>query len=185
MTGEVRPNGGSDVSPMDRRGRPISSYVLGAANEIARQAISYAEKLSIDPAVAADLLEEAAATVSRTVTRKQMTDGSIQDLQSYLFRAFLRRLNKKYKRILPIAEAFQANVLDSRNSVDPRTSFENKILIDEFLTNCDPLTRDIFCLRIEGRSWKEIGRAYRISRRAAESRFNQRLQKVRKRLGLR
>ena len=169
---------------MDRRGRPISPSILSAANEIARRAISYAEKLSIDPAVAADLLEEAAATVSRTLTRKQMTDGTIQDLQSYHFRAFLRRLNKKYKRILPIAEAFHADVLDSRNSIDPRTSLDKKILVDELLMQCDPVTRDMLCRRIEGFTWNEIGRSYRISSHAAESRFGQTFRKVLRRLGL-
>lgn len=184
MRGKAGANSRLSVNPLDRRGRPIIPAVLRAADEIARRAIGYAQKLSVDPAVAADLLEEAAATVSRTVMRQQMSGRSIQDLQSYLFRSFLRRLNRKHKRSLPVAEAFQAKVLASSNSIDPRKLFENKILIDEFLTHCDPVTRDILCHRIEGRSWNEIGRIYQISRRAAESRFNQKLQKVRQRLGL-
>lgn len=184
MRGEASANSGFSVSPIDRRGRPIIPAVLKAADDIARRAIGYAEKLSLDPAVAADILEEAAATVSRAVIRQQISGDKIHDLQSYLFRSFLRRLNNKQKRMLPVAEALHVNILASRNSIDPRKLFENKILIDEFLTHCDPVTRDILCRRVEGRSWHEIGRAYRMSRRAAESRFNQRLQRVRKRLGL-
>lgn len=185
MTNEVRPNGGGfRVSPVDGVGRLINPAVVKAAEQIAWRAIGYAEKLSIDPSIAANILEEAASTVSRTIARQQSAEGSILDLQSYLFRAFLRRLNRKHKRNLLVANVFRANALGSQNSVDPRSPLENKILIDEFLTHCDPVTRDILCHRIEGRSWKEIADAFGISRRAAESRFNQRLQKVRKRLGL-
>jgi hypothetical protein len=49
---------------MDQRGRPISPPVLSAAEEVSRRAIHHAERLLVDPAVAANLLEEAAATVS-------------------------------------------------------------------------------------------------------------------------
>ena len=71
------------------------------------------------------------------------------------------------------------------DSVDPRPSIENKILIDEFLMQCDPATRDMLWRRIVGFSWKEIGVSYGVSSHAAESRFNQAFQKVRRRLGLR
>jgi hypothetical protein len=64
MDGGARPpNGSFSVSPVDRLGRPISPVVQHAAEEIGRRAIEHAEKLLIDPAVAAGLLEEAAATV--------------------------------------------------------------------------------------------------------------------------
>jgi DNA-directed RNA polymerase specialized sigma24 family protein len=93
-------------------------------------------------------------------------------------------VNKQHKRDLSMAQALQIDALASRNSVDPRASLEQKLLIDEFLMQCDPATRDMFCRRIEGFSWKEIGQSYRISSHAAESRFSQIFQKVRGRLGL-
>ena len=185
MVEEARPNGGGvRVNPVDRLGRRITPPVLRAAEEIGRRAIRHAEKLLIDPAVAANLLEEAAATVSRAISAKPMGQHPVRDLQSYLFRAFLRRVNKRHKRDLSISQALQIHALATRNSVDPRASFEQKILIDEFLMQCDPATRDMFCRRIEGLSWKEIGLSYRISSHAAESRFSQVLQKVRARLAL-
>ena len=62
MDGGARPsNHEVRLSPIDRLGRPISVLVLDAAEEIGRRAIEHAEKLLIDPAVAATLLEEAAA----------------------------------------------------------------------------------------------------------------------------
>ena len=177
--------GGVRVNPVDRRGRPISPAVLNAAEEIGRRAVRHAERLLIDPAIAANLLEEAAATVSRAMSAKEISQHPIRDLHSYLFRAFLRRVNKKRKRELSLAESLRFHTREVPNSIDPRSSIENRILIDEFLTQCDPTTRDMFWRRIVGFSWKEIGWSYKISSHAAESRFNQIFQKARKRLGLR
>ena len=52
------------------------------------------------------------------------------------------------------------------------------------LSCCDPITRDMFIRRNQGFSWKEIGEVYSISAHAAESRFGQALQRVRRKLGL-
>jgi DNA-directed RNA polymerase specialized sigma24 family protein len=62
---------------------------------------------------------------------------------------------------------------------------ESKRLLDEFLTQCDPVTRDMLYRRIQGFSWKEICKVHGISAHAAEARFSQAFQRVRKRLGLR
>ena len=177
--------GGVRVNPVDPLGRRISPAVVNAAEKIGRRALGHAERLLIDPAVAANLLEEAAATVSRAMRAKAMSPRPIRDLHSYLFRAFLRRVNKRQKRELSLAEALRILVREAPKSVDPRPSIENKILLDEFLMQCDPTTRDLLCRRIVGFSWKEIGWSYRISSHAAESRFNQTFHKTRRRLGLR
>jgi DNA-directed RNA polymerase specialized sigma24 family protein len=177
--------GGVHVNPIDRRGRRISPAVLNAAEEIGRRALRHAERLHIDPAIAANLLEEAAATVSRAMSAKGMSLHPIRDLDSYLFRAFVRRLNKRYKRDLSSAESLRTYARQAPNYVDPRLSIENKILVDEFLMQCDPTTRDMLWRRVVGFSWNEIGRSYRTSSHAAESRFNQAFQKARRKLGLR
>jgi DNA-directed RNA polymerase specialized sigma24 family protein len=186
MAEKAHPNeGGVRVNPIDRRGRPIDPAVLKAAEDIGRRALRHAGRQLIDPAVAANLLEEAAATVSRAMSAPAMRQRPILDLHSYLFRAFLRRLNKRHKRELYLAESLRTHGQAVPNSVDPRPSIENEILIDEFLMHCDPTTRDMFWRRIAGFSWREIGWSYRISTHAAESRFNQAFQKARKKLGLR
>ena len=183
MPGQAGENGAARVSPMDRCGRPISPTVLRAAEEISRRAIQHAEKLFVDPAVAANLLEEAAAAVSRALKAKNAHEP-VRDLESYLFRAFLRRLNRSKQRQALLAEAVELQAFLSRISWDPRRGLEMKIFIDEFLMRCDPAMRDVLCRRIEGCSWKEIGWIYRISSHAAESKFSQALQKVRRRLRL-
>lgn len=183
MAGEARSNDAVRVSPVDHRGRPISPLVLNAAEEISRRAIQHAQKLLIDPAVAANLLEESAAAVSRALGAPAGPPRPVRDLEAYLFRAFLRRLNRTRKRQLLVGSTeFRAA---AQSASDPRRAFEMKILIDEFLMRCDPVTRDVFYRRVEGCSWSEIGWAYRISSHAAQSKFSQKLQRVRKKLGLR
>ncbi len=187
MDGGARPpNHSFRISPVDRLGRRISPSVLDAAEGVGRRAIEYAEREQIDPAVAATLLEEAAATVSRALDAKRhRTQNTVRDLPSYLFLAFIRRVNRTKKRQLLLEDAVRVRSAGSHNSTDPEAELELKILVDELLTRCDPVTRDMFYRRIQGFSWKEVGSSYGISGHAAESRFNQALHKIGVRLGLR
>ena len=177
--------GGLRVHSVDRRGRPISPAVHNAAEEIGLRALRHAERLLIDSAIATNLLEEAAAAVSRATSKGSSPQPLIRDLNSYLFRAFIRLLNKRYKQEMSAAESLRIHAREAPNSLNPGPSIENKILIDEFLMQCDPATRDMFWRRMMGFTWREIARSYRISTHAAESRFSQALQKVRRKLGLR
>jgi DNA-directed RNA polymerase specialized sigma24 family protein len=171
MGGGAQPSDRSfPISPVDRLGRRISPVVLEAAEEIGRRAIQHAEKLLIDPAVA---------------TRKRCTKSEVRDLHSYLFRAFIRRINRIKKRELLLDGAVHELALGAHNSTDPRTSLELKILVDELLTRCDPVTRNMFFRRLGGFSWKEIGSQHGISDHAAESRFSQALRRIAESLGLR
>ena len=180
------PNRNFRISPVDRLGRRISPSVLDAADKVGRRAIEHAEKEFIDPAIAVNLLEEAAATVSRALKGKRhSTQNAVRDLPSYLFFAFLRRVNRTKKRQLLLEGAVSVHPAGSHTSTDPVAELEMKILLDELLANCDPATRDMFYRRVQGFSWKEIGLSYGISRHAAEARFNQALHKIGKRLGLR
>jgi len=186
MVEKENPNPGRvHVSPVDPLGRRIDPTVLNVAEVIRQRALRHAERLLIDPAVAINLLEEAAATVSRVMSAKAITQHPIKDINSYLFRAFLRRINKKHRRQGLLRESLRIHVLEALNGTDPRQSLENKILIDEFLTRCGPTTPDMVWRHMAGFSWKEIGRLYGISSHAAESRVNQALQKATRRLGLR
>jgi len=109
MDGGARPPHRSfRISPVDRLGRRISPSVLDAAEEVGRRAIEHAERELIDPAVAATLLEEAAATVSRALDAKRHhTQNAVRDLPSYLFLAFIRRVNRTKKRQLLLEDAVQ------------------------------------------------------------------------------
>ncbi len=184
MDGGARPPKRSfRVNPVDRLGRRMSPAVHDAAEEIAHRAILHGEKLHIDPAVAASLLEEAAARVSRAIDRKRdSNEQPVRDLRAYLFRAFLRLVNKAVKRQLQVADAIRTLSVTSHNSTDPLAQLERKILVDELLTRGDPVARDMFYRRTQEFSWDEIGLSYGISGHAAESRFSQALRKIRERL---
>ena len=186
MHGSARPlNRNLRISPVDRRGRTIGHPVLVAAEKIGRRAMEHAEQLLFDPAIAATLLEEAAASVSRALLSKRHSrQAGVRDLPSYLFRAFIRRINRVKKRQLIQEAAILAHFAESPNSTDPNANLDLKILVDELLTRCDPVTREMFYRRIQGFSWKEIGFSYGISEHAAESRFGQAIHKLAKKLGL-
>jgi DNA-directed RNA polymerase specialized sigma24 family protein len=186
MDGVARPlNRNLRISPIDRRGRAIGTSVLNAAEQIGRRAIDYAGQMLIDPAIAATLLEEAAATVSRTINSKRHSSQSgVLDLPSYLFRAFIRRVDRAKKRQLIQEAAITAHSAESPNSRDPKADLDLKILIDELLTRSDSVTRDMFYRRIQGFSWNEIGSLYDISGHAAESRFSQAIRKLAQKLDL-
>ena len=186
MDGGARPpNRSFLVSPVDRLGRRISPVVLDVAEEIGRRAIEHAERLLIDPAVGAGLLEEAAATVSRALaSKKNCTQANVRDLPSYLFRAFLRRVDRIRKKQLTEVADVPLPTLGSGNSTDPHAAIEMKILVDELLTRCDAATREMFYRRIQGFSWKEIGRSYGISGDAAKVRFSEALRRIGEKLGL-
>lgn len=179
--GEYRPQNRLQLSPIDRFGRAIDPAVLEAAEELGQGVIEYAERAVGDPAVSANLLEESAAAVSRVLRIQQQDNGTpIRDLRSYLFKAFIRRVNRvAYRR-----HASGNSPWLTPMAMPAAESLDRKILIEEFLRRCDPIICEMFYRRIEGFSWKEIGKKYGISAHAAESRFGQALQRVRKRLGL-
>src|SRR6266550_6684748 len=158
MAGGVLPNSGFRINPVDRLGRSMSPLVVHAAEQIGRRAIQHAENMTIDPAVAASLLEEAAAAVSRAIDRKRdYNQQPVRDVRAYLFRAFLRRVNKAKKRQLMVENAVRLLSASSSNSTDPLAELELKIFIDEFLTDGDSVARDMFYRRTQDLSWRDIG----------------------------
>jgi len=183
MPEEAGQKSNASLSPVDHRGQAITPPVLSAAEEISRRAIRHAERESIDPAVAANLLEEAAAAVSRALRARCGNEAPVRNLEAYLFRAFLRRLNKTKKRQLRLDEAI-GFLASTPKTWDPSRAVEMKILLDEFLMKCDPEMRDVLYRRIAGSSWKEIGWVYQISSHAAEAKFSQAFRKVKRKLGL-
>ena len=89
------------LNSVDHFGRDIDPETLAAAQIIAPRAIAYAVHLIGCPAQATSLLEEAAATVSRAIRRRtEAGKPAVVNLQAYLFRAFLRRVNVARRRDL-------------------------------------------------------------------------------------
>ncbi len=185
MDGGVRPPKlNARISPVNRLGRSISPPVLEAAEEIVNRAVEHAEQLLVDPAVAATLLEDAAAAVSRAL-RSDIVPQSprVRDLPCYLFRAFIRRVNRVKRQQLIAEAALVSHFTAAPRSTNPTVEIEVHILIDELLARCDSKTRDMFYRRIHGFSWKQIGASYGMSAHAAETSFGKAIRRLAKRLG--
>jgi DNA-directed RNA polymerase specialized sigma24 family protein len=169
------------ISPIDRHGRTISPEVLEVAHEIGARALRFAERQLGDSAIAASLLEEAAATVSRAIiVQSRNGNPRIRDLQAYLFRAFIRRVDRVKRKELRLLE--YSNHFQQSPGSDPSHELELKLLVDELLTRCDNMARNMFYRRMEGFSWQEIGKVYGVSAHAAEGRFDRALKRLRKAL---
>ena len=169
------------LNSVDLSGREISPTVLSVANRIAPKAITYAERLLGDPAVAMNLFEQAAASVSEAIKTKQANGSDVRDLAAYLFRAYIRLVSEAKRK----DAALQASLdTQAENQIWHRDLMraEAALLLDEIMGTCDRLTREVAFRRLEGLSWKEIGEQFGLSGHAAEVRFSKALDRARKRL---
>jgi DNA-directed RNA polymerase specialized sigma24 family protein len=179
----MRPKRNRSAAPLlnstDRLGRVIDPSILSAAEQIARTALSYGEKLLGDSALAASLLEEAAANVSETLRRKaRIGTPPIKDLGGYLFRAYARRMRVERETQLTLdfgTEQDWENHANRPDDADP----ERQLLVKQVLGSCDPVTREIVYRRLEGLSWKEIEVSSGVPANAAKLKFSKSLRRLR------
>ena len=179
MAGPVR-SGSFRISPVDRLGRRIDPAVLAAVEEILARAVAYGLKLLGDPAVIANLLEEAAAVVTRRL--RSQGPQQIQNVPRYLYRCFKRKVNRAKRKQVVTVSLLEAD-LRKPAWADPSAQFYMKILADELMARCDFITQDMEWQRQwEGDSWKEVGRVHGMSAHAAQERCRHVLQQVREKL---
>lgn len=172
------------LNSVDRHGRKIDPAVLVAAEEVFQRAIEQGMKLSCDPAVVANVLEEVAADLSERLEGQNGTGSAtpIRNLPGYVFHSFVRQLNRlKSKQLVLVSAEATAMDLTSRWA-DPSVEFETKILVGECLAQCDFVIRDMFWRRAQGFSWDEVGEIHSMSGHAAEVRFRRAIEDVQKRL---
>ena len=167
------------LNAVDRLGRPIEPCVLSVAQEMAPQALAYAENFIGDPCVAMNLLEEAAATVSEAVRAKETARiPPIRDMRAYLYRAFLRRIGEEERSEARLQEALEDDLrLGETMSIEARV--ETKLVLKQILSMCDRKTRAIIWGRIEGRSWDEISYDVVMSNHAARLHYSKALRAIR------
>lgn len=171
------------LNPVDRLGRKIDDTVFAAAEAIFPRAFEHGLKLLGDPAIVMTALEEVAATVSRAVAAKDPPGEpvAIRDMPGYLFRAFLRHINRLKRKQLALVSLSEVSQIPPVWA-DPSRELELKILADECLGQCDPVAQDMFWRRMQGFSWEEIGKVYDESAHAAEARFSAAMRRARARL---
>jgi DNA-directed RNA polymerase specialized sigma24 family protein len=166
------------LNAVDRQGREIDPDVYSVCEEIAGRAFAQADKILGDPALSATLLEEAAATVSRTLREKSSAGKPpIRNLPNYLFVALMRRVRQVKGR--------QVLVEDSEDidweAHSPRTDLseaERRVLVDELLVSCDETTRDIILGWMDDLSWQEIATNIGATSNAAKLRFRRAIKRI-------
>jgi RNA polymerase sigma factor (sigma-70 family) len=165
----------------DSLGRQIDPAVLSAATEIGPRAVSYAERVLGDSAVAMNLFEEAATAVTQAVEQKRVTaKPQIQNLPGYLFRTFVRLVAAEQTKRNQERQLITGDI--ERFGVDDRARLHAGLLLNEVLATCDKVSREITIRRLEGFSWDEIAEEYGISSHTARNRFSRTLQRARKAL---
>lgn len=178
-------NGSSNLprlNTIDRLGRDIDSAVLAAAEEVFPRALEHGLKLLSDSAVVANALEEVSAVVSRVLRAGNSPSdaNAVKNLPGYVFRAFVRHVNRLKRRQLVLVESNGDG--PPHRWADPSRDLEMKILVDECLAECDFVARDMFWRRVQGFSWAETGKLHGLSGHAAEVRFRHALRRAQSRL---
>lgn len=174
------------LNRIDRRGRNIDSTVHAAAEDIFPRALEHGLKLLGDAAVVANVLEEVAAAVSRVVRADAELNGeaiSIKNLPGYVFRAFVRHVNRLKRKELVLVGSNGDGQVHLPRWADPSHDFETRILVDQCLAQCDVVTQDMFWRRVQGFSWNDIGKIHGLTAHAAEVRFRHALRRAQARLG--
>ena len=167
------------MTAVDPLGRLVEPIVLSVAQEIAPQALSYAEKFVGDPCVAMNLLERAAGAVSEAVHAKEAAKvPPIRDLRAYLYRAYLRRIaaERQDETCVQLSDEDQ---LIPNEALDMEARVETKLLLNQILGMCDRKTRAIIWGRMEGRSWDEIAYELVMSNHAARLHYSKALRVIR------
>lgn len=173
------------LNEADTAGRRIAPGVLSVAREMGPRLIAYAEGIVGDSAIAATCLEEAAASVSAAIEEKQRTGAAaVRNLEAYLFRTFIHLIDKAKQRGTALEQSLQeygdANLVSSEDGRE-----EARVLANEILAACDPISGRIVMLHLEGWSWDEIAEKFGLSRHAAETRYRKALDRARKTLKIR
>jgi hypothetical protein len=167
------------MNAVDPLGRPIEPSVLSVAQEIAPQALCYAEKFVGDPCVAMNLLEKAAGAVSEAVLAKEAARvPPIHDLRAYLYRAYLRRIAAERQDETCMQLSAEDHLIRNE-ALDMEARVETKLLLKQVLGMCDRKTRAVIWGRMEGRSWDEIAYELVTSNHAARLHYSKALRAIR------
>ena len=173
------------ISQTDEHGNRVSSEVVEAAHRIWDRVLQYLRCTGQDVAPAAEILEAACHSVSRTV-RRSLKRNSVRNLDSYLLWAFIRKHNRRMireGRIQYVESLESLAKVNSEPQSDWVTVLEDEIHLKQLLCYLDERTRDMLMRRIWGDSWADIGKRLGISAHNAEVQFANGIKKARERLG--
>lgn len=173
------------IQSLDKRGRPIDSELLDAAQRNWKRVLSYAQRQRQDASRAADIFEAVVHSLANRIQRHPRTAVRVESLDYYLFWAFTRRLNRLLAREPVIEYVGSLDDLASlRGAQDPDWALriEQELLLKELQGHMSQRMRHIFFLRESGYSWKEISGQLGIGVSNLKVLFGYSMRKVRKRI---
>lgn len=166
-------------------GTAVDTDLLDAARRNWARVRSYAERYQQDSAKAADILEVVLLSLSRARRAHRKSGSPIRNLDSYLYVAFVRRLNRHVARQPKIQFVGSLQDLEALSGIQTRGKpplVEDEFLVNELLKYANRRTRDMFFLRTSGYSWKEVARILRTTANSAQVLFNNGIGKARARI---
>jgi DNA-directed RNA polymerase specialized sigma24 family protein len=166
---------------VDRKGRQIRADVRSAAHEVWEEACRRTQSVLVDPAQAADVMEDSVAQVSRYLDRMGAPSSSPKKGLLWLAcsRA-LRRLAAKSRRLEPAGGAVElsTSVVDHRWSrqADARLDLEN------IVRKLSERNSVVLALRGAGYDWEEVAQTLGTSVATVRNSFWREIRNVRQKL---
>lgn len=172
------------INDRDHHGRPLEPIVIQAARAIWERVCRAVILKLKDPGRAPEIIEAAAAAVSRALQRPGR--DPIRDMEAYLAWACIRRINRiaaRENREQTGHEIVTLEALTANKAGRPEDDLVDELYVKELLSNMDPGTREIFMMRVAGYSWGEIAkmRGY-ASGHSAEVQFGKKWKAARGRI---
>ncbi|MGD0326633.1 MAG: hypothetical protein ABSD45_23170, partial [Terriglobia bacterium] len=161
MRGDSRANPPVWIWQSEGSGATVEKDLLDAARRNWARLLSYARRYDQDSSIAADILETVLLAISRTRRAHRISGNPIRNLDSYLYVAFVRRLNRQVARQPKIQFVGSLQDLDAFSGIHTRgnpSTVEDELLVRELLNYMTGRSRDMFFLRTNGYSWKEVAR---------------------------
>lgn len=173
------------IASVDKRGKPIESELLAAAQRNWKRVLSYAQRHQQDSSRAADIFEAVVHSLSNAIERHPQIAKRIRSLDYYLFWAFARRLNRLLAKE-PVIDYVGAldDLASLKGAQDPHwvPRLEQELLVKEVQGYMDQRTRHILFLRESRYSWPEVASELGMDVRNLKVFFGYSIRKIRKRI---
>jgi DNA-directed RNA polymerase specialized sigma24 family protein len=173
------------ISKPDGSGAAVETDLLDAARRNWARVLSYAQRYEQDSSVAADILETVLLAISRARGSRRNSGSPIRNLDSYLYVAFIRRLNRhvaKQPKIEFVGSLQDLDALSGNQTRGSAPTVEDDLLVRELLRYMNQRARHTFLLRTSGYSWKETASFLRTTANSAQVLFNKGVGKARGRI---
>ena len=185
MPRNSEPNPRAHVWPRDKAGKAIEQDLVDAAERNWARIQAYAHRLQQDSARTANILEATLLTLSRARKSNGRLMRPIRNLDNYLYRAFVRQLNRLLAREPRVETVGSLQDLDAQPGTRARAvppSTEEELLIKELMTFLDERPREMFSLRKTGYSWRDVAGILKMTPNSVQVRFNEGLKRAQNRI---